>query len=140
MAVDHPYIWFSVRRRGKNILSYKHYFPENSPEKLYCDEVEVEISEPEKMEEILGRLGFKELVRVEKKRRKYRKGKYEIAFDEVKDLGHFIEVELVGEGEPEEERKKIMEFIREGLGIGNFSMPDVGYPHLLMRKKGIIDR
>ncbi len=139
MGVEYPYIWFSIRRRGKEILSYKHYFPENSPEKVYCEELETEV-DAGTMERILERLGFRKLVTVDKTRTKFIHGKYEIAFDEVAELGYFIEVELIGETDrPEQEKEKMKQFLREN-GVSEFSVPDVGYPHLLMRKKGLTSK
>lgn len=79
-----------IERRGnQTILNYKNWY------NTYCDEFEGEIDNAESMIKILNILGIEEIVRVEKLRKTYLYlDKYEIALDEVKDLGYFVEIEV----------------------------------------------
>lgn len=74
---------------GKNILNYK------KRHNKYCDEYEVVIDNQDNLKKIFELLNFKEIALVDKERIKYLyQDKYEIAFDKVKDLGLFIEIEV----------------------------------------------
>lgn len=135
-----PYEWFSIRKRGdKNILNYKHYYPENAEVTTHSDEFETEIEKPEKLEKILSALDFEELVTVDKKREVYvYKDELEISLDKVEELGNFIEIEAIRHFDSvEETRKKLFEFA-EFLGLEEIKTDKRGYPYLLMQKKGLI--
>lgn len=137
-----PFEWLSVRRRGgKAILTYKHWYPENSEVCTHCDEFETLVENPEQLERVFSVLNFKELVTVEKQRETFTFGNdFEISLDEVKDLGHFIEIESMRNlGSVEETRKKILEFAAR-LGLENPRMDKRGYPYELMRKKGLLGK
>ncbi|HLD58301.1 MAG TPA: class IV adenylate cyclase [archaeon] len=137
---EFPFEWLSIRRRGsKAILNYKHFFPENVEIHSHCNEFETEISNAEAMEKVFSELNFKKLVRVEKKRTTFLfNNELEIALDELKDSGFFIEIEAKKDfGGIEETRKKLFEFA-EKLGIGNIEPDKRGYPYLVLKKKGLI--
>lgn len=72
-------ISFTLKQRQKNELD--------------CIEKEVIIDNLKEMEDILSHLGYHEVIRVNKKRRKCNFKKYNICLDEVDGLGKFIEVE-----------------------------------------------
>jgi transcriptional regulator with XRE-family HTH domain len=56
----YPYEWISIRQRGnKNIINYKHWYPENELKSTHCDELEVEIDDVENMNKIFNVLGLK---------------------------------------------------------------------------------
>lgn len=77
------------RMENKNILTYK-YKHDN-----YCDEWEVEIDDANNLDKIFKALGLMPIATVEKARCCYMyKDKYEIALDNVKNLGYFIEIEI----------------------------------------------
>ena len=62
---------------------------------------------------------------------------FEIALDDIKDLGHFIEIEAIREsGSVEETRKRLFEFA-EQLDIDISKTQKRGYPYLLMKKMGL---
>ena len=63
---------------------------------------------------------------------------FEIALDDVKELGFFIEIETTKNfGSVEIARSKIFEFAKE-LGLDASQPDERGYPYLLMEKKGLI--
>jgi adenylate cyclase class 2 len=136
-----PFEWLSIRKRGdKAFLNYKHFYPEDGEVKTHCDEFETEIKNPEQLRKIFLALDFKELVTVEKKREIYiYDDKFEIAFDIVKDLGYFIEIEALKDfGGIKMTRERLFEFAKN-LGIDISKICKRGYPYLLMEKKGLLN-
>lgn len=135
-----PFEWFSIRKRGeKVILSYKHWYPENTETTTHCDEFETEIRDAEQLKKIFSALGFKELVTVEKDRETYTyNDELEISLDIVKELGYFIEIEATKDfGSVEAAREKLFEFAKN-LGTDISKEEKRGYPYMLMKKKGLI--
>ena len=82
--------WLRIRKENKNIvLNYKR------KENDVVNEYEVNIDNAENLKTIFKYLDFTETVRVNKYRVAYLyKNKYEVSFDDVDDLGLFIEFEL----------------------------------------------
>lgn len=83
--------WLRIRNEnGKNILSYKKRLEDN-----YREEIETIIDNYNNLHLILTNLGFKVKGRVTKNRIKIiYKDKYEFSFDDVKNIGLFIEIEV----------------------------------------------
>jgi len=140
VATKLPFEWLSIRRRGgKNILSYKHWYPENAWVTTHCDEYETVIDDPERLEKILAVLNFKKLCVVDKVREIYLyNDELEIGLDNVKDLGYFIEIEAVKNlGSVEDTRQKLFD-VAKMLNI-DISNPDArGYAYLMCKKNGLI--
>jgi predicted adenylyl cyclase CyaB len=78
-------------------------------------------------------------VTVEKKRDTYVcEDEFEVSFDTVKDLGYFVEIEVLKDfGSVEGAREKLIKFA-ERLGIDASKNDNRGYPFLLMAKRGLI--
>ncbi|RLF78750.1 class IV adenylate cyclase [Palaeococcus sp. (in: euryarchaeotes)] len=96
-------------------------------------EIEVPIAEPDKYEEILRVLGFREVITVRKIREKYfvKKGII-ITLDDVEDLGKFVEIEeLVEEGDIKEIASELREILRD-VGVKRFERRS--YLELLLAK------
>lgn len=83
--------WLRIGERGnKKILNYKNWH-----NNMYCDEYEVEIDSSENLDKIFNILSLEKIAIVDKQRKTYLYlNKYEIALDYVKNLGHFIEIEV----------------------------------------------
>ncbi|MFH0835568.1 MAG: class IV adenylate cyclase [Candidatus Micrarchaeota archaeon] len=137
-----PSEWLSIRERGgKTILNYKHWRPDNADVKTHCDEYETEVSDAARLRKLLDALDFRKLVTVEKKRLVYRVGNdFEIALDEVAELGFFIEIEALKDfGGVEATREKLFEYAGE-LGLdARKEFEKRGYPYMLMKKKGFVN-
>lgn len=141
--LDAPFVkeWLSIRRRDNNAtLNYKNWHvPKNADSGTHCDEFETTVSNPEQLEKVLSILNMRKLAAVEKERDIYTfKDEFEIALDDVKGLGFFIEIETVKDfGSVETARDKLFEFARMiGLDISN---PEkIGYVHQLLKKKGLL--
>lgn len=83
--------WLRVRNEnGTFVLNYKKWVDIN-----YCEEYETIIDQPENFEKILFSLGFDKLGVIDKVRNGYLyEDKYKISFDNVKDIGLFMEIEV----------------------------------------------
>lgn len=122
---------------GKTVFEYTKTI--NLKENLDYDcaeEYEAEISNPGEFQKILGFLDFKKVVTVDKQREYWMCGDVEVALDEVRGLGSFIEVEAKGDFKNNEEAKLACVKFLERLGIGNVEENQVkkGYPSLIMEK------
>ena len=94
-----------------------------------------------KLVSILKNVGIKKIIAVDKKRSTYvYKKEIEIALDEVKGLGYFIEVEsLRNRGGVEKTYKKLEEFLHS-LGVNKIEIVPGGYAAEMMRKKGLMKK
>jgi adenylate cyclase, class 2 len=79
-------------------------------------ELTVKIDDPKEMEQILSALGFVLSAQLRKRRTKYSYEGAILALDDVMGLGSFIEVEAEGDGDYEEQRRKVLS-ISERLGL-----------------------
>lgn len=84
--------WLRVRNEnGKYVLNYKKKVDINC-----CDEYETMVDSADNLERIFSCLDLKKLGVVDKTRNAYLyKDKYKISFDEVKDIGIFVEFEVI---------------------------------------------
>lgn len=125
---------------GKNVLRIRRAGDEitftlkrNISNELDCIEKEVVIDDAEAMKDIVELIGYSEVVRVNKKRRKGRLGDYEICLDEVESLGFFIEVEKMSDEDGEAVQKELFDFLLS-LGVDQNSRVAKGYDTLLKEK------
>lgn len=131
--------WLRLREEaGKYSLNYKKWhFDENGKSLDYCDEYETKIEDIETIKKILNALNFKSLTIVDKSRKIYIYGNYEIALDSVKNLGDFVEIEYISnEDNPDQTKiaqitEKMVNFLKN-LGCGRITKNSVGYPFLLL--------
>lgn len=104
---------------------------------LYSDEYETKALNYEVVEKIIEMLGLQVQVIVNNKRKFYHYKDYEIVFEEVKDLGLFIEVEKVVSSDTEnvlEIKEDIKKFIKS-LNLKNVKELNVGKNQLMLAKK-----
>ena len=136
LSVRFPFEWLSIRKRGnKSILNYKHFHPEGAEVHTHCDEVEVEVTSPDRLKRIFTSLDMRSLVIVEKDREIYSTDEFEIALDDVRGLGSFIEIEAVkGFSSVEAARRRLLRFA-ESLGLDIDKEDKRGYPYLLLEKQ-----
>lgn len=120
--------WLRIGVRGnKNILNYKNWYDD------YCDEYEVEIDDVESLEKIFKALHLEKIAIVDKVRKAYYYlDKYEVALDQVKDLGYFIEIEI--KKYDKDLNREFDELIKVAKDIGlNLNHRDTkGYPYYLI--------
>lgn len=126
-----------LREKGdKSYITYKidHY---DNGIWIFSDEYETEVKDIKVMEKIFQCLGLKRLVVVDNVKHLYETPDYEIALEEVTDLGCFLEVEALHDDESlsaEEIKSKIYDFI-ENLGLVVGAELNSGKPELLLQKK-----
>ena len=123
--------WLRIGKRGsKIILKYKNWH-----DNMYCDEYEVEIDNSENLDKIFGILGLEKIAIVDKYRKTYLYlDKYEIALDYVKDLGHFIEIEVKEYSkEPIEEYGDLLK-LAKSLNLKLDNIDKRGYPYHMIYK------
>lgn len=138
LKYEYVYEWLRLREEAKQLsICYKHYFPENSPKNTHCEESETTVGDINAMKKLLKGLDFKEIIVVNKTREVWESNGYEFCFDTIKNLGEFVEIELIKDTkEPEKEKEKIFEFIQQ-WGIARTQANNRGYPYLLMEKMGL---
>lgn len=91
-------------------------------------EIEAGLLDPKNAEEILHRLGFEEVLTIEKEREIFSLGDYIVMVDGVKGLGYFIEIEKHGE---DYDPGEIIDILRE---IGVEEIERRSYLELMLEK------
>jgi adenylate cyclase class 2 len=114
----------------------KIFFTLKRPQSNELDsiEVETEISDADQMVEAIVHLGYHEAVKVCKTRTKTIYNDMEICLDEVREIGSFIEVEKITDGDGEEVQDELFNFL-ETLGIKREDRVVNGYDTLVYLKK-----
>ena len=95
---------------GKTRLEF--HVPKND---MAANEYEVEVGDLKIILKILALMKAKQEFVIEKQRRIYEKGKLEVALDEVKELGKFVEVEI--EGRDTLKNRQAVKGLLQKLGI-----------------------
>lgn len=127
---------FRLRQKdGKNTIAYKvdHF---DGEEWSHSDEYETEIKDFDTAIQIVEKLGLKELVRIDNEKHTYMTDEYEIVFEDVKDLGLFMEVEKLAQVSDEkvaETKEEIRQFIKS-LNIEFGDEQNAGKPELILKK------
>ena len=115
---EHKAIYFNTdngeylrirKENDKNILNFKKTHDK------YCDEYEVSIDNIDNMIKIFNCLNYKEVAQINKTRIKYLyKNKYEFSFDNVENLGLFVEIEVKKyNSTPEKEYHELIKLLYE---------------------------
>ena len=135
---------FTAFKPGANFLRIRNakgkiFFTLKQPQanELDCIEKEVEISDSDQFRGALELMGYHEAVRVRKTRLKAKYNDIEICLDDVADLGTFIELERITDGDGKEVQEELVGFL-ETLGIGRENRVEKGYDTLVyLSQKGI---
>jgi adenylate cyclase class 2 len=127
--------WLRLREEnGVATITYKNWYHDENGKSHHCDEYETVVAEMEQMKNIFNVLNIKQIARVDKKRAKYKFGKYEISIDRVKNLGDFVEVEYKGakkDKTPKEITAEMITFLKEKK-VGKVYRNYVGYPFQIL--------
>ena len=126
--------WLRIRSSNdKYSLNYKNWHYDDDGKSHHCDEYETVVEDGVAMKKVLEALGFESIVVVDKTRRVWIYGNYEISVDKVNKLGDFVEVEYVGESSlsPKEITAEMINFLKRA-GVGKIERNFVGYPWLLL--------
>lgn len=117
------------KQNGKTLLTLK----ERQEIEMSSIEHETEVSDPFATEKLVKLLGYMEYVRINKKRIKTEYKELEICIDEVEDLGNFIEVEKMSDGDSVKTQEELFKFL-ERLGIKRSDRETRGYDTLVYLK------
>ena len=129
---------FRLRQKGGDcFIAYKiDHFAEGD-EWLYSDEHETSIGDFDTAIRIVDHLGLKELIRIDNEKHVFTTQEFEIVFEDVKDLGYFLEVEKIEEVS-DDQTKSTKQGIRDflnGLGLHLGTELNTGKPELMLAKK-----
>lgn len=132
-----PKEWFRVRRKdNKAYITYKvDVF--NKDKWTHSNEYEMEVGDFSIANQIVKRLGLKELIVVDNMKHTYETKDYEIVFEEVKGLGLFLEVEKLNvkcNANVKKIKKKIQWFI-DRLGFKVSPDVNIGKPELMLKSR-----
>ena len=130
-----------LRLRSKNnnySITYKDDVFDNG-KWLYSNEYETNIESVEMLRQIFERLGLIKFIEINNEKDIYQSSKYEIALENVKDLGIFLEVEYCTEEDVDVNiiREEIKEFMKE-LNLNLSEELNMGKPEMFLRKNNII--
>lgn len=103
--------WLRIRNEnGRYVLNYKKKSSQSC-----CDEYETLIDNKDNLDKILISLGMKKIGIIKKTRKKYLfDNKFEIAFDDVDNIGLFIEIETKRiDSNPEEEYNQLINLLNK---------------------------
>ena len=135
-AKPHPFEFLRIRTNpDKVMLEYcKSVNKRDDGDYDYAEEYETEIKDPEEMRQILERLDFKKALVIDKHREYWLCGDIEIALDEIKDLGSFVEAEAKGDFTDFREAKNACFAMLKNLSIADPEKSEVkrSYPELYM--------
>ena len=116
------------KENNKYIINYKKKHDN------YVDEYETEINDFDSLSKILNVYGFEETCCIEKTREKYLyKNKYEISFDNVKELGLFIEIEIIKHTKNKDEEYQDLITLLYELNINLNQISNKRYPEYFIK-------
>ena len=129
-----------LRLRAKNdnyYVTYKNDVFEGE-KWLYSNEYETKIESIEMMKEVFERLGLKKFLEIDNNKEIYKTDKYEIALEDVKDLGIFLEVEYCTDEDVDVSKiKEEKEEFIDKLEINVSEELNMGKPEMYMHKHNI---
>ena len=133
MDEKYPYKWLRIRylNDGSAEICFKHFFPEGAKYHSYCNEYQSKISEPKAIANIFSELELQVVADVEKIRTTYRCDRYLISFDNVKNLGNFVEIEVERVRYNESRERELLNNLIEELGLSAYPIDLRGYPYLI---------
>ena len=127
-----------LRRKNKEYyITYKDDVFQNG-KWLYSNEYETRVESLKILKQIIRKLGLKQFIKIDNKKEIYLTDKYEIALENVKDLGLFLEVEYSTNDDVSiiEIKKEIQKFI-DDLNLNVSKELTMGKPEMYMRKHNI---
>jgi len=122
------YLRVRFLKQGGSVCFKDWYEDPQTGKTTHCDEYETHVANPEKMLALLEQLGYTNKTFVEKKRRKFRAGDYEIVIDDVKNLGTFFEIELKRDfSDVQVALKELTALLVKTIGITEYWIQTRGY-------------
>jgi adenylate cyclase class 2 len=134
-AKENPDEYLRIRYEdGKNQLNYSFLHFNDEGWLMSTDEYETLVEEPETVEQLFNKIGMIHKITVEKIRKYFKCGDFEVTIDQIKDLGDFMEVEAKNDfGGVEKTRQACYDFLNS-LGVEYEVQKEMGYPRMLYKK------
>ncbi|PIN86618.1 class IV adenylate cyclase [Candidatus Woesearchaeota archaeon CG10_big_fil_rev_8_21_14_0_10_44_13] len=133
----YPFEWLRLRETPKgSSINYKHFYPEDAKKTDYCDEFQTSIGDADTLRKILASLNFREVIVVEKSRSCWLYKDVEIAIDDIKGLGQFIELEAQAHYSDPKKGKEYLYSILSQLSAKVGEEDTRGYPYRILEKNG----
>ncbi len=125
--------WLRVRESGANSITYKNWHHDKDGKSNHCDEYETTVGDVEQVRNIFKVLDIKPIITVDKHRRSWNHGEYEVSIDEIAELGSFVEVEYKARGkvDPAAVTAEMVAYLKT-VGVGKIERNFVGYPYMLL--------
>ena len=116
----------------KNILNYKKFIDKTEKSDAYNIEHEMEIEDISMFKQILKDLRIEEAFTLIKKRKKYIvEDMIEVSLDEVKDLGYFIEIEIISSENKLDKALELRDKLIKEFGLKEEMRSYKGYGYML---------
>lgn len=126
--------WLRLRESKTNSITYKNWHYDKVGKSHYCDEYETDLSNIEQMRNIFKVLDIKPIIAVEKTRKIWTYGDYEISVDQITGLGDFVEIEYKSNDvntDPKTITDEMVRFLKQ-IDCGKIERNYVGYPFMLL--------
>lgn len=98
-------------------------------------EHETEISNPEETRDMLMKMDYSHLFDLNKSREHGKLDGMNLCLDNIKQLGKYIEVEIIGDN-PQEAKRKILELFQR-IGVNEIQIEHRGYARIISENMGI---
>ena len=132
-----PLEFVRVRKtKNKNFVCYKKRMVDENGHTVQVEELDLEISGAPDFLSFFKKLGFTQEVVIKKNRHTFLfDHKFEVVFDDVENLGKFVEIEIKNfDGTVEAGINEIYDFLR-AIGIKEFISFDRGYLCMMLNPK-----
>jgi adenylate cyclase, class 2 len=117
---------------GKDSLCLKQWHSsDNNSSLTHCDEYETEVQNGEEVLRLFRALGYTEEVIIKKTRVSYTTLNFDISIDEVENLGHFMEIELIAEVETVQLGLSLIYDFLKKRGLYRFRKMERGYVSMM---------
>lgn len=133
LASQHPGS-FMIRIRNQNGVFYFGTKELTNKTGVWI-EYELQISDAEEMKKIINQLGFTKVFTLTKKRIPGRLEEFGLCLDDVKELGKYLEVEVISDN-PDEGKEKIRQLMTR-LGIDDREVEHRGYGAIILQSMGV---
>lgn len=129
------HVWLRLRTKGDcAYITYKKDFFTDSLWS-HSEEHETKVGSLETAKEIIESLGFQEFITLHCEKHLFLTENYEVAFEEVLDLGLFLEIETRHPCTTVEEEKSLLRAFASSLNIALGGELNAGKPELLIAKR-----
>jgi adenylate cyclase, class 2 len=131
LAVRPAVEWLRLRNADGVYYKYWHHGPDGKSH--HCDEYESQVESLDQLKKIFQALNLQSLVTIDKRRATWNYQDWEIALDQVKGLGDFVEIEYKGAAVIDQAMAttEMIKFLK-AAGCGRIEINYSGYPFMML--------